>query len=289
MLPEKPDDRYVRAGSVLTRYWILGSTGSPVILIHGLGASADIWIMNIKVLAERHRVYVPDVVGFGLSEKPEELRSPLHFTEFINDFMDSLEIERVSLVGHSLGGGIALQYTIQYPDKVEKLVVADGAGLGREVIYTLKLMSLPLIGELMSYPTRFGVSMFFKLAVSNPGIITDDIIDTYYELFRLPGARRSLLQVIRSMVTLRGGREDLLNPVLENLHTISTPTLIIWGQQDRVLPLKHAYVAKEHIPNARLHIIANCGHITNLECPDEFNNIVMQFLDNDTDMGAQLS
>ncbi|MBN2516272.1 MAG: alpha/beta hydrolase [Deltaproteobacteria bacterium] len=286
MLPEKPDDRYVHAGPVLTRYWALGSTGSPVILIHGLGASADIWIKNIKILAQRHRVYVPDVVGFGLSEKPEELRSPYYFSQFINDFMVSIEIERASLVGHSLGGGIALQYAIRYPDKVEKLVVADGAGLGREVIYTLKLMSLPIIGELMSYPTRFGVSMFFKLAVRNHGIITADIIDTYYELFQLPGARRSLLQIVRSIVTLRGGRENVFHPVLANLHTISAPTLIIWGRQDRVLPLKHAYIAREHIPNASLRIIENCGHITNLECPDEFNDVVMRFLDNETDMVA---
>jgi pimeloyl-ACP methyl ester carboxylesterase len=286
MLPGKPDDRYVHAGSVLTRYRTLGSRGSPVILIHGLGASADIWMKNMDRLSQRHRVYVPDVVGFGLSEKPKELRSPFYFTQFIEDFMVSLEIERASLVGHSLGGGIALQYTIGHPDKVDKLVVADGAGLGREVIYTLKLMSLPLIGELMSYPTRFGVSMFFRLAVRNPGIITDDIIDTYYELFRLPGARRFLLQVVRSIVTLRGGREGLLNPVLKNLHTISVPTLIIWGRQDRVLPLKHAYVAREHIPNASLHIIENCGHITNLECPDEFNDVVARFLDDETDMVA---
>lgn len=286
MLPGKPDDRYIQAGSVLTRYWSLGSRGSPVILIHGLGASADIWMKNMDSLAQRHRVYIPDVVGFGLSEKPEEVSSPFCFTQFINDFMVSLEIERASLVGHSLGGGIALRYAIGHPDKVDKLVVADGAGLGREVIYTLKLMSLPLIGELMSYPTRFGVSMFFKLAVRNPGIITDDIIDTYYDLFRLPGARRFLLQVVRSIVTLRGGREDLLQPVLRNLHTISAPTLIIWGRQDRVLPLKHAYIAREHIPNAKLHIIENCGHITNLECPGEFNNVVTRFLDNEIDMVA---
>jgi len=286
VLPGKPYDRYIQAGSVLTRYWALGSRGTPVILIHVLGASADIWMKNMDSLAQRHRVYVPDVVGFGLSEKPEEVRSPFYFSQFISDFMVSLEIERASLVGHSLGGGIALQYTIQHPDKVRKLVIADGAGLGREVIYTLKLMSLPLIGELMSYPTRLGVSMFFKLAVRNPGIITDDIIDTYYDLFRLPGARRFLLQVVRSIVTLRGGREDLLQPVLRNLHTISAPTLIIWGRQDRVLPLKHAYVARENIPNAKLHVIENCGHITNLECPDEFNDVVMLFLDNETAMVA---
>ena len=240
----------------------------------------------MHVLAQQHRVYVPDIVGFGLSEKPEELRSPFFFTQFINDFMMSLEIERASLVGHSLGGGIALQYTIQHPEKVEKLVVADGAGLGQEVVYTLKLMSLPLIGELISYPTRFGVSMFFKIAVRNPGTITDEIIDTYYEMFRLPGARRFLLRVVRSIVTIKGAQKDLLQSVLENLHTISVPTLIIWGRQDRVLPLNHAYVAKDHIPNACLHIIENCGHIINLECPAEFNDVVMHFLNNEKDMGA---
>lgn len=274
----KPRDQYIKAGEINTRFWTVGDQGSPVILIHGLGASADIWMRNIESLAEQHRVYVPDVAGFGRSDKPGGPLSPFFFGRFLDDFMAALNIDQASLVGHSLGGGIALLHAIGYPEKVDKLVVADSAGLGREVIYTLRLMSLPLIGEIMSYPTRFGVAQFFKLAVRNPGVITPDIIDTYYEIFRLPGQQKFLLQVVRAMVTLRGGRSELLEPVLNNLSTITAPTLIMWGRQDRVLPVKHAFIAKDKIPGARLAIIENCGHITNLERPDEFNQVVREFL-----------
>jgi len=273
-----PQDHYIRAGDINTRYWALGNQGSPVILIHGLGASAEIWMHNVEALATQHQIYVPDLVGFGRSGKPTVSYSPYYFTRFINDFMNALNIERASLVGQSLGGGIALLYTLQFPDKVDKLVLVDSAGLGREVIFTMKLMSLPIIGELMTRPSRMEVEIFFKLAVYNPAVITKDFIETYYEFFSQPGAQRFLLNLVRSIVNIRGGRKDVLAPVMTNLHRITAPTLIVWGKQDRVLPLKHAHFAMGKLHNSSLHILDPCGHIPNLECPDEFNKLVLEFL-----------
>jgi 4,5:9,10-diseco-3-hydroxy-5,9,17-trioxoandrosta-1(10),2-diene-4-oate hydrolase len=256
----------------------LGNQGSPVILIHGLGASTEIWIHNVEVLATQHQIYVPDLVGFGRSDKPTVSYSPYYFARFVNNFINALNIERASLVGQSLGGGIALLYTLQFPDKVDKLVLVDSAGLGKEVIFTLKLMSLPIIGELMTRPSRLEVSLFFKLAVRNPVVITEDFVETYYELFSQPGAQRFLLNLVRSIVNIRGGRKEVLAPIMTNLHRITAPTLIVWGKQDRVLPLKHAHFAMERLYNSRLHILDPCGHIPNLECPDEFNKLVLEFL-----------
>lgn len=273
-----PQDNYIRAGDINTRYWVLGNQGSPVILIHGLGASAEIWMHNVEALATKHRIYVPDLVGFGRSDKPEVPFAPLRFVNFINDFMNALNIERASLVGQSLGGGIALQYTLQFPDKVDKLVLLDSAGFGKEVIFTLKLISLPVIGELMTRPSRLEVSLFFKLAVRNPALITEDFVETYYEFFSQPGAQRFLLNLVRSIVNIRGGRKDVLAPIMTNLHRITAPTLIVWGKQDRVLPFKHAHFAMNRLSDARLRIFDPCGHIPNLECPEEFNKLVLEFL-----------
>ena len=277
-MPRKPKDHYIKVGNINTRYWALGDRGSPVILVHGLGASADIWMHNVETLAAQHRVYVPDLVGFGRSDKPSVTFTPAYAIQFINDFMNALNIEHASLVGQSLGGGISLLYTLQFPNKVDKLVLVDSAGLGKETIFTLKLMSLPIIGELMSRPSRMQVSLFFKLAVRNPAVITKDIIETYYEFFSQPGAQKFLLNVVRSIVNVHGGRKDLLSPILKDLQKITAPTLIIWGKQDRVLPLKHAYFAREQLPNSSIHILDHCGHIPNLERPDEFNKVVLEFL-----------
>lgn len=278
LIPQVQKDRYIKVGNHRTRYWALGDKGTVVILIHGLCVSADIWMHNIEALAKQHRVYVPDLVGFGRSDEPESSFSPSDYTRFLDDFMNILNLERVNLVGQSLGGGIALNYAIQFPQKVSKLVLADSAGLGREVIWTLRLKSLPLLGELISSRSRKGVELSFKLAVCNQALITKEVVELYYEFFSQPRFQKFSLRIVRSIVNIRGAREEVLAPIRDNLAGITQPTLIIWGEKDRVLPLKHAYQGKEKLPNARVRIIEGCGHIPFFERAEEFNHLVLEFL-----------
>ncbi len=278
MLPQVPEDQYIKVSNLKTRYWALGDRGTIVILIHGLGVSADIWMYNVEALAKQHRVYVPDLVGFGRSDKPGPSFSPFDYTRFLDDFIKVLKIDRVSLVGQSLGGGIALHYVLQFPQKVSRVVLVDSAGLGKEVIWTLRLMSLPLVGELFCRPSRKGVELSFKLTVRNRALITKDFVELYYNLFSRPGFRRFFLRFLRRIVDIRGAREEILAPIVNNLYKITQPVLIIWGEKDRVLPLKHGYLGQEKVPNAKLKIFEECGHIPFFERSDEFNRLVLKFL-----------
>jgi pimeloyl-ACP methyl ester carboxylesterase len=278
MLPPWPEDRYIQAGNLKTRYWALGDKGSPVILIHGLGASADIWMYNVEALAKQHRVFAPDLPGFGRSDQPGPSFSPFDYTSFLDAFMKALRIEKGSLVGQSLGGGIALHAALRFPQKVEKLVLVDSAGLGKEVIWTLKLMSLPLAGEILSRPSRTGLRLFFKLAVRDQGLISKDFLELYYQFFSRPGFQEFFLRILRRVVDLRGAREEILNPIRNHLQDIAQPVLIVWGEKDRVLPLKHGYLGREKLPHARLQIMEGCGHIPFFERADEFNRLVLEFL-----------
>jgi len=192
--------------------------------------------------------------------------------------MKALDIGQATLIGQSLGGGVALQYALEFPRKVKKLVLADCAGFGTEVIWTLRLMSLPWIGEIVSYPSRLGVSLFFRFAVRNPSVITKDFLETYYEIFNRPGFQDFLLKMTRMLVDVRGAKLEMLAPVLDNLHRIEPPTLIVWGQNDRVFPVKHAHDGLKKVSDARLHVVERCGHIPNLERHDEFNRVVLEFL-----------
>ena len=273
-----PEDRYIKVGNLNTRYWALGDKGTAVILIHGLGASADIWMYNVEALARQHRLYVPDLIGFGRSDKPGPSFSPFDYTPFLDDFLNLLKMERVSLVGQSLGGGIALHYALQFPQKVNKLVLVDSAGLGKEVTWTLRMMSLPLVGELFCYPSRKGVEIFFKLAVRNRALVTKEFVELYYDIFSRPGFQKFFLMILRQIVDIRGAREEILGPIMNNLNKVTRPVLIIWGEKDGVLPIKHGYLGKENLPNAKLKIMEGCGHIPFFEKSDEFNELVLRFL-----------
>lgn len=277
MLTPLPD-RYVTAGDVKTCYWQSGDRGSSVILIHGLAGSADIWLNNIDPLSRHHRLYALDLPGFGRSDKPGPPFSPSDYTRVLDDFMTALDIDRATLVGQSLGGGIALQYALQFPQKVRRLILVDSAGLGKEVIWTLKLMSLPLFGELMSYPTRKGVELFFKFAVRDQSLITVDFVDRYYTFFSAPGFQNFLLRLLRLMINVRGVREEVLSPLMNNLHKIIQPVLIVWGEKDRVLPLAHAYAGRRRLPHGTVEIFEACGHLPFFEEAERFNRLVLQFL-----------
>lgn len=272
-------DKYVTIGSIHTRYWQQGGMGSPVVLIHGLGASVDIWMHAIDTLAQAHRVYALDLVGFGKTDKPDTEYGAALFPTFLNRFIRVMNIENATLIGNSLGGGIALQYALLYPHSVSRLVLVDSAGFGADASLSLRALSLPLVGELMTRPSRFEAYVYFRHAVHDPSVLTKEFIDTYRELHSLPGNQTSLLKAIRAILSFRGGKKELLNPILNNIHRIAAPTLIIWGRQDRVLPLRHAYTAKKMLPHSQLHILDSCGHMPQYERPEEFNRIVLQFLD----------
>lgn len=278
MSTQTMQDQYVKVGNINTRFWTLGDEGASVILIHGLGGSVENWMFNINALAQRHRVYAIDLAGFGRSDKTQTLSSFSQGAQFVNDFMEVQHINKASLVGNSMGGGVTLQFAIQFPDRIEKMVLVDSAGLGKELHLLLRLGSLPLIGELLTKPSRKGTVRFLKACVYDPAMLTDELIELVYQLVSLPGAQKSFLSCLRSSVNFLGLRAGTVRSIVDNLTTIATPTLIIWGKQDRILPIAHAYVAKEKIPNAKLHILDPCGHIPQMERPEDFNTLLLEFL-----------
>jgi len=274
-------EQFIQSGKKRVRYLTAGDSGGSgpaAILIHGIGASSDIWMYNIESLSKKLRVFVPDLPGFGLSSPPDLPFSLLTYAHFLEDFMNTLNIEKADIVGQSLGGGIAIQFAQRYPEKVERLVLVGSAGLGKEVIWTFKAMSLPVIGELFSLPGRLGVEIFFKLAVHDSRLIKPEFVDLYYRYFSQPGFGRYMLKVVRTLINLHGVRGQAIDSLLENLHQIKKPTLIIWGNRDRVLPLHHARFGRDQIEGSRVRIFQDCGHLPFFENVEEFNKIVGEFL-----------
>jgi len=282
MVPELPRDRTVSVGRIRTRYWDVGS-GDPVILIHGLGASAEIWANNVPALARDFRVIVPDLVGFGQSDKPPMAYSPGVLVRFLADFMEVLEIDAAHLAGNSLGGGLALAFALTFPRRVRSLALIDSAGFGRDITWTLRLVTLPVFGEIMTIPTKWSVRLFFRKAVADPVAVTADFIDLYWRYARSPGAGKAFLSLLRSICTVRGARKDLLETIHARLSSLTVPVLIIWGRDDRLLPVHHAATARSLLPGADVVILDRCGHMPQFECSRVCNERMRQLFQSEVD------
>jgi pimeloyl-ACP methyl ester carboxylesterase len=280
MSKQLPKDQYVEVGNIRTRYWALGDGKSSAILLHGLGGYIENWEENVAALAQVRRVYALDLVGFGRSDKPQVTYSIPYLTEFVQKFMIVQGVDRAALIGESMGGAIALRFALQYPHQVEKMVLATSAGLGKELSIYLRVMSLPVLGELFGRPSRKGSAQLIRQFFYNQDLIADQWIEYDYEMSSLPGAQHCLLSALRSMSNVWGGRSNAYRPILDHLEEIEVPTLVIWGAQDRILPVAHAHRAVKSLPNARVHIFDPCGHVPNIERAEEFNALVTDFLSN---------
>lgn len=272
------EERFFQVGPFKARCLSAGEEGPAVILLHGLAASADIWEKNLEFLAEGYRLYAPDLPGFGLSERPQEPLSSGMLIRFLADFMDTLGIHRATLIGLSLGGALALGFALLYPDRMERLVLVSSAGLGKETSLALRLASVPGVGKWFIRPNRRAMACLFRRIVYNAGTITEDFVDRYHGYLKIPESREAIVSVLRGSLTFRGVKPEILDILLKGLRTLKAPTLIIWGRQDRIFPVKHAFHAREEMREATLYIFEKCGHMPNFEHPQTFNRIVRTFL-----------
>jgi pimeloyl-ACP methyl ester carboxylesterase len=273
-----PKDSYIRIGQINARYWADGDQGSTIILIHGIGGYIEHWLPNFASLASQHQVYAVDFPGHGRTEKPLNISYTIEsLAQFISDFMVAIGIERAHIVGHSLGGAIATRLALRQPASVERLVLVDSAGLGKEGTMMLRIASLPFLGERLTRPSLSGIASTAKMLVYDPTVMTDDLIELNYQMFALPGAQKSYLKTLRSNANFLGQKESMYGTNTRGITSITKPVLVIWGQQDQIIPVAHADIAAKGFPNVRVHIFDNCGHFPMLEYTSDFNKLLLDF------------
>jgi 4,5:9,10-diseco-3-hydroxy-5,9,17-trioxoandrosta-1(10),2-diene-4-oate hydrolase len=274
-----PPDVYVSVGHVATRYCVAGEYGPPVVLIHGFGGGAEDWAYNITALATRHRVYALDLVGCGRTDKPAIRHSLPNFARFVAAFLTTVGVERAHLVGHSMGGAVALTFARLFPNRLHSLVLVSSAGLGSEVSTGSRLATMPLLGDLLIRPGRLAIKAYLRQAIFDRAMITEQAVSILVERGAMPGARASALAILRALVSIRGARREVVRSLVENLATIAAPTLVVWGENDRVVPVARGELAARAIPDAELRVFARCGHAPQYECADAFNALILAFCD----------
>lgn len=255
---------YVAAGGAATG---LKTSGLSVVLVHGLGGSTLLWRLNIPALATSHRVIALDLPGHGHSEKPLADYSVGFLAEALAGLLDALGLERVALVGHSLGGHVCLRLALAQPERVARLVLVDAGGLGREI-------NTDFLQPMLAGVSREATETMLRGLFHNPALVTRPMVDATHETLAQPGAWEALVAAVGRAATGDSQSEVLLDRVGE----LNMPVLLVWGGADTVIPPAHGYAAQAAIPGAELWLAEKAGHCPQLEAAEAFNARVAAFL-----------
>ena len=256
--------------------------GEAVVLVHGLAGSSRTWRAVMPTLAANYDVIAPDLLGHGESAKPMGDYSLGAHASGLRDLLDALGVAKATIVGHSFGGGVAMQLAYQHPDRCDRLVLVASGGLGREVSWLLRLVTLPGAEQLMPlvFPRWLadrGTSLGQLL--HRRGLRAPRLGEMWRSYSSLAGTenRKAFVRTIRTVIEPGGQTVS----ALDRLHLAAhLPTLVVWGARDDIIPVAHAHVAQEAIPGSRLELLDGVGHFPHTEAPERFVAVLADFLAN---------
>jgi pimeloyl-ACP methyl ester carboxylesterase len=262
--------------------------GEVLLLIHGMAGSSQSWRELLPKLAQRYRVIAPDLLGHGQSAKPRTDYSLGAFAVGLRDLLDELGVSSATVVGHSLGGGIAMQFLYQHPDYCRRLVLISSGGLGPDVGLILRLLSAPgaeLIMPIIAPTPVLRVGDSVKSWLTSMGLRSPRGAEIWsaYSSFGDRATRDSFLRTLRSVVDYRGQSVSALNRL--KLKS-DLPTLAIWGEDDTIIPVDHAYSALEVRPDCHLEVMPGVGHFAHVEAPYEVFRLIDDFITATSDAPA---
>ncbi|HEY1134191.1 MAG TPA: alpha/beta fold hydrolase [Nocardioides sp.] len=277
---DAPEVRYVEVHGHRRAYTVAGS-GPALLLLHGLGCDHTTWAPVVAALAQRYTVVAPDLLGHGRSAKPRADYSVGGYANGMRDLLTVLGIDKVTVVGHSFGGGVAMQFAYQYPERTERLVLVATGGLGPEVTPLIRAITTPgyhqAVGALTLPGVRHALLAGMGLLSRVPSSHTRDLPEfaAILESFRDPRARAAIRHVVRHVVDWRG---QVVTMADRAYLTEAMPMLVVWGSDDRVIPASHAANAAALAPRARVELVADSGHFPHKDHPERFVAILDDFV-----------
>lgn len=298
MLPPLFDEWQIELHGRRVIYRVAGS-GPPVVLIHGMLNSSSHWQSVALNLASDYTVIAPDLIGHGDSAAPRGDYSLGAHASSIRDLLAAIGIDRASIVGHSLGGGVAMQFFYQFPQRTERLVLISSGGLGHKVSPVLRTAALPGVSALLSLTIHR--RLLGALTDTGRRLRERDVrLGLYMQALARAlrplenaGARQAFLQTLRAVIDVHGQRVS----ATDRLYLLeSMPTMIVWGERDNTIPLLHGRRAHEAIPNSHFQTLPRAAHFPHLEDPDGLSEVLREFIQStrpgridDADWGAVLS
>jgi len=262
-------------------YRVAGS-GPPVVLIHGMVNSSRHWEEVALRLADRHTVIAPDLIGHGDSAAVRGDYSIGAHAASIRDLLAVIGIDRATIVGHSLGGGVAMQFFYQFPQRTERLVLVSSGGLGHEVSPLLRSAALPgmngmigLIAHRRILDALWQLGKRLRARGNSKGIYVQAVVRALRPLEQ-PGARAAFLHTLRSVIDVHGQRVS----AVDRLYLLgSMPTLVVWGERDNTIPLEHGRAVHEAVPHSHFETLPRAAHFPHLEDPEGLARVLAEFIE----------
>jgi pimeloyl-ACP methyl ester carboxylesterase len=279
MTLRRQTDQWLQVDDNSIRYWKRGDASTAVLLIHGMGCSCLEWSENIEFLAENATVIAVDMLGFGQSDKPKKFDySPRNQAITLIKFLQQLQINQVHLVGNSFGGRVALEMALELGEQAKSLTLVASGGGATDVPLGMRLLSLPIIGELLNKPNQARHQIGWESVFINKSKISQERIDEKYSDALLPGAQASTLATLRSMIDIHGFKKKDIAQLHQRIKELEIRTLIVWGDADPLLPVHHAQKFQALLQNSTQHIFKACGHAPQIEYPELFNQTLKEFM-----------
>ena len=261
-----------------TIFYMVRGEGEPLLLIHGYGAGMWVWEKQINVLSQSYRVYALDLIGHGFSDRPKIPYTPETYIHFLKDFMDGVGIEKATLIGNSMGGGIAWGMAILYPERVDRLILIDC--VPPDVLHQVKNESFRALAAIKDIPIlaylvvaargKHSIKLVLLECVSDIKRITPEVVNRQYQVSKIKGTTWVLYS------TLRHAKEAL--KLMDQLSMIRQPTLFIWGEKDLIFPPQVGEVLHQAVAGSKFLRVEGSGHIPMWETPDEVNQAILDFL-----------
>jgi pimeloyl-ACP methyl ester carboxylesterase len=261
-----------------TLFYAVKGEGSPLLLIHGFGAGMWVWEKQVDFLSQSYRLYLLDLIGHGFSDRPRISYTPEVYIQFLKDFMDGVGVEKATLIGNSMGGGLAWAAAIAFPERVHQLILIDS--IPPDVLSQVKNDSFRTLAAIKDIPflpylviasrSRNSIQRVFHECVSDRRLLTREVIDRQYLLSRIKGSAWALYS------TLKNANRAL--PFERGLSKIRHSTLLLWGEKDLIFPPPVGERLHGAIPGSELKLIKGSGHIPMWETPDEVNPLILSFL-----------
>lgn len=255
------ESKLIKVGGLDVLYYTAGK-GDPLVVIHGGGGDARTWLHNIEALAEKYTVFAPDLPGYGGSEAMDGRYFIPELSKFIGSFTEKLGLTKFYLMGHSLGGGIALNFALQFPDKIRKLVLISSLCLGNEIAFWVRLLSIPALIKV--------IGKSFMAVMKGIKWVAEQLNPANLIMEMTPAA----MMVGTSISTLH--HQTLV--LEQRLPEVRVPTLLVWGGKDPVVPVMQAYRAAKVIPDCRVEVFKKRGHNVHRDELQIFSSILKRFL-----------